>query len=313
MGRTGGYTVNTGSGFTERLIFVVDFSGATSYLAENTYTAKMKVKGNGVADVVSKELKFTTTGIRTFSASVDKTALKYGEDFKVSYTVGAASNDSKYYGRNLALVVDGGSLPSDAYLVAGGTAYYQNSKGQFIVPLTDAQSAGTKSISVRLASDILVNNLQSCTLTAKLWISATTNGEQPHKGSVADTVTVTYSAVTPPSLKVNAMSDRALNPEDLANSVSLTYTTANIPSGAKVTLEVQKLIDAGYVTDSIYLEQVTANAGVSQGVYTVKSSGDTLTLKLSKLLEVGNYQVLMSVVSGDSTLLSVPYRFIVTE
>ena len=109
------------------------------------------------------------------------------------------------------------------------------------------------------------------------------------------------------------MSDRALNPEDLANSVSLTYTTANIPSGAKVTLEVQKLIDAGYVTDSIYLEQVTANAGVSQGVYTVKSSGDTLTLKLSKLLEVGNYQVLMSVVSGDSTLLSVPYRFIVTE
>ena len=313
MGRTGGYTVNTGSGFTERLIFVVDFSGATSYLAENTYTAKMKVKGNGVADVVSKELKFTTTGIRTFSASVDKTALKYGEDFKVSYTVGTASNDSKYYGRNLALVVDGGSLPSDAYLVAGGTAYYQNSKGQFIVPLTDAQSAGTKSISVRLESDILVNNLQSCTLTAKLWISATTNGEQPHKGNVADTVTVTYSAVTPPSLKVNAMSDRALNPEDLANSVSLTYTTANIPSGAKVTLEVQKLIDAGYVTDSIYLEQVTANAGVSQGVYTVKSSGDTLTLKLSKLLEVGNYQVLMSVVSGDSTLLSVPYRFIVTE
>ena len=166
---------------------------------------------------------------------------------------------------------------------------------------------------MRLESDILVNNLQSCTLTAKLWISATTNGEQPHKGNVADTVTVTYSAVTPPSLKVNAMSDRALNPEDLANSVSLTYTTANIPSGAKVTLEVQKLIDAGYVTDSIYLEQVTANAGVSQGVYTVKSSGDTLTLKLSKLLEVGNYQVLMSVVSGDSTLLSVPYRFIVTE
>lgn len=313
MGRTGRYTVNAGSGFTERMIFVVDFSGADSYLAENAYTVRMTVKGNGVADAVSKELQFTTTGIRTFSASADKTALNYGEDFTVTYTVGNASNDSKYDGRMLALVVDGGSLPTDARLIAGGTTYYQNSRGQFIVPLTGAQTAGAKSISMRLESDILVNNLQSCTLTADLWISATANGAQPQKGSVADSVTVTYAAVTPPSLKINAMSDRALNPEDLANTVSLTYSTANIPSGAKVTLEVQKLIDAGYVTDTIYLEQLTANTGVSQGVYTVKNGGDTLTMKFSKLLEEGNYQVLMSVVSGDTTLLSVPYRFIVTE
>ena len=67
------------------------------------------------------------------------------------------------------------------------------------------------------------------------------------------------------------------------------------------------------MTDAIYLEQLTANTGVSQGVYTVKNGGDTLTMKFSKLLEEGNYQVLMSVVSGDTTLLSVPYRFIVTE
>lgn len=226
--------INAGSGFTERMIFVVDFSGADAYLAENAYTVRMTVKGNGVADAVSKELQFTTTGIRTFSASADKTALNYGEDFTVTYTVGNASNDSKYDGRMLALVVDGGSLPTDARLIAGGTTYYQNSRGQFIVPLTGAQTADAKSISMRLESDILVNNLQSCTLTADLWISATANGAQPQKGSVADSVTVTYTAVTPPSLKVNAMSDRALNPEDLANSVSLTYSTANIPSGGSL-------------------------------------------------------------------------------
>ena len=313
MGKRGGYTVNTGSDITERLLFVVDFSGADAYLADGTYTAKMTVAGNGVADAVSKELRFTTTSVRTFSAKVDKSALKYGESFAFTYTVGSAANDSKYEGRALALVITGSSLPADASLTAGGVSYYQNSRGEFIIPLTAAQTAGTKSLALQLESDTLVNNLQSCTLTGKLWIGATSNGEQPHLGDSVATVTVTYSAVTPPSLKVVSMSDRALTPEDLANAVTLTYTTADIPAGATVTLEVQKLIDAGYVTDTIYAEAVTANQGVDAGVYTVKTTGDTLTIKLSKLLEVGNYQMLMSVRSGDKVLLSVPYRFIVTE
>ena len=311
MGGTTAYSVNTGSDITEKLIFVVDFSGTPTALGN--YTVKLTVKGVGVADAISKELKYTTTAARTFTVSADKTAAKYGESVKLTYKVTDASNDSRYDGRDLSLVVSGSGLPSDASLLVDGKSYYQNLAGQFIIPLTNAQSAGTNSVEFILKSDTLKNNLQSCSLKATVWIAATANGEQPHKGSTVGSVNIAYSAVIPPSLKVASMSDRALNPQDLANDLTLTYTTANIPSGATVTFEVQKLIGAGYVTDSVYVERLTPNSAESAGIYTVGTEGGTLTMKLSQQLEVGNYQVMMSVRKGDTTLLYVPYRFIVTE
>lgn len=316
MGKNTQYTVNTGADITEKLLFVVDFSGAVSGLENGDYTAQMIVKSNDedVKDAVSKELKFTTTGIRTFSASVDKVSLNYGESFNVNYSVGNASNDSKYKGRALSLIVSGSGLPSDAYLIANGIVYRQNEDKQFIIPLTGAQDAGSNSIALKLMSDTLVNNLQPCTLTAKVMISATANAGKPLKGSTVNTMTVTYDAVKPPSLRVDSMSDRALSPDDLGNAVELFYTIDNIPGEATVTLEVQRYVGAGYSTDTIYLERVTPSTSVSQGVYTVDYATGKLSLLFSQRLEIGNYQILMSVKnSTGDTLVSVPYRFVVTE
>ena len=317
MGTNTAYTITTLSNVVEKLLFVVDFSNATSYLAAGDYTITLNVasKVSGVA-AVSSQLSFTTTAKRSFSISRTPATVNYGDKFTVSYEITSAANDSKYNGRMLTIVVTGDKLPADACLVSQSGTYYQNAKGQFIIPLTAAQvgPAAADSIDLELRSATLENSQTECNLTATLWISATASAEKPFKGSTVGSVNVKYVADTQPSLKVTKMSDRALNAGDLANFIEFIYTTANVPTGGYVTLEIQKQVDAGYVTDSIYLETVDGSSSVEQGVYTIPSTGKTLKLRFSGSLGSGNYQVMLRVKDANgNVLLSVPYRFIVTE
>jgi hypothetical protein len=314
MGSETPYALNNNTGtFTETLLFVVDFAKASSYLS-GEQTVMIHIAGkNTIEDMESNELMFTLSGVSGFAASVDRESLAYGQSFTYNFNASRVGNDSTYSGRKMSAVITGENLPADAKLIVGDQAEYkQNANKQFIIPL--GENGG--SISICLDSVSLKNNHQDCKLTIKLWVSATPNDSKPHRGEhvIAQDKTVTYTAAMPSSLKVTDMSDRVLRKTELSSYVTLSYATARVPEGAAVTMEVQRYVGSGYVTDSTYLERLAPASG-NAGVYTVANGGGNLSMKFSPTaMETGNYRILFKVMdSSGNVLLEVPYRFVVVD
>ena len=319
MGTNTPYSINqSAESFTEKLLFIVDFQGTTCSSGSNTLQLLIKGTG-GVPDATTTVLKVNTHAPRSFGISSSAASVPVGGSFTLNYSVTAAgAADSRYNGRKLAFVITedpSAPIPSDAILYVDGTAYTRNSRGQFIIPLSDAQSAGTYSFDVKLVSQYLQSNAQSCKLSAALWVSATSQADSPLLGQLAaGPCSISVYAVKAPSLEVTAMSDRVLTTQELSSPVTVTYETLDIPAGGSVTLEIQKLIGNAYTTNSIYLETVNGNSAHNQGVYAVGTNGGSLTLQFNPNLEIENYQLLFTVLdSSGNKLITVPYRFIVVN
>ena len=319
MGTNTPYSINqSAESFTEKLLFIVDFQGTTCSSGSNTLQLLIKGTG-GVPDATTTVLKVNTHAPRSFGISSSAASVPVGSSFTLNYSVTAAgAADSRYNGRKLAFIITedpSAPIPSDAILYVDGTAYTRNSRGQFIIPLSDAQSAGNYSFDVKLVSQYLQSNAQSCKLSAALWVSATSQADSPLLGQLAaGPCSISVYAVKAPSLEVTAMSDRVLTTQELSSPVTVTYETLDIPAGGSVTLEVQKLIGNAYTTNSIYLETVNGSSAHNQGVYAVGTNGGSLTLQFNPNLEIENYQLLFTVLdSSGNKLITVPYRFIVVN
>lgn len=299
--------------FDEQLLFVFDLPD-DNVIKYSDAKVTLTVAAKDQADIESV-LTFTTSDKRTFTAFFDTDSAMLGSEFQFRYTVNNAENDSRYKDRTLALVVGGTDLPAEAKLTVGDTTYTRNSSGMFVIPLGKAQDAGTFSKTLSLQADSLENG-ESCELTAKLWVSATAVAEKPLMGDcVVNGLKITFTAEKEPSLEVDSMSQRVVDPEELKQNISLSYGTKDIPAGATVTLEVQKKVtSSSYSTDSVYIENVNGNMDSTLGVFTIPSEGGNLTLRFSSSLEAGNYRILFKVTdSSGNVLLEVPYRFVVVD
>lgn len=309
------YTIPAGStetSFKEQLLFVVDFPG------ENGTENKVKLKidgGQNDEDIETEPLTVNVAAQRQFFAAISTTEAALGNEFTLTATVQAAGGaDSRYNGRKMAFVVDGSNVPADGKLTVDGVEYYRNSDNRYIIPVGVAQTNGSYTKELVLEADSLKNG-GSCTLIAELWVSATAAEEKPMMGErVASGLSITLTSAKGPSLKVNSMSQRVLDDEELKENVSLSYSTEDVPTGAAVTLEVQKAVGGMYLTEATYVEQVTGSTAADRGVYTVPDSDGNLTLRFSSRLEAGNYRILFKVTdSSGNVLLEVPYRFVVVD
>ena len=202
----------------------------------------------------------------------------------------------------------GTAFPADARLTVGGTNYYLNAQGNFLVPLKPVQT-GNGAVTVSYHSQ----TSEQVTLQIELWASATANGAKPLMGDpvVSNPVNVSVEAQTKPSFKVISMGNRLLEKEDLSNAITVSFGKRD---ASTVTIELQKKSGAGYVTGTTILESVdgitAADAG--KGKFTVKDSGST-TIKLSELADVGTYRLLFTASSTDGVTTEVPYNFIIVE
>lgn len=297
--------------FKEQLLFVVDFPGGN--VSGNTVKLKID-RGKNDKDIETEALSVNVASQRGFSATIsDNTTV--GDKFTLEAKVTAAgAYDSRYNGRKMAFVVDGSNVPADGKLTVDGVEYYRNSDNRYIIPVGVAQTNGSYTKELVLEADSLKNG-GSCTLIAELWVSATAAEEKPMMGErVASGLSITLTSAKGPSLKVNSMSQRVLDDEELKENVSLSYSTEDVPTGAAVTLEVQKAVGGMYLTEATYVEQVTGSTAADRGVYTVPDSDGNLTLRFSSRLEAGNYRILFKVTdSSGNVLLEVPYRFVVVD
>ena len=297
--------------FKEQLLFVVDFPGGN--VSGNTVKLKID-RGKNDKDIETEALAVNVASQRGFSATIsDNTTV--GDKFTLEAKVTAAgAYDSRYNGRKMAFVVDGSNVPADGKLTVDGVEYYRNSDNRYIIPVGVAQTNGSYTKELVLEADSRKNG-GSCTLIAELWVSATAAEEKPMMGDcVASKLRITLTSAKGPSLKVNSMSQRVLDDEELKENVSLSYSTEEVPTGAAVTLEVQKAVGGMYLTEATYVEQVTGSTAADRGVYTVPDGDGNLTLRFSSRLEAGNYRILFKVTdSSGNVLLEVPYRFVVVD
>lgn len=299
---------------TERLMFIVQMpEDSVSETSNAMCLRKMKkpdTEGGEAAEDTSDPLKFSTAPKRTFRLETGKTSAKIGEEFTLTYTseIGTDLTDSRFTGRSLALVIgaaDGSAIPAEARLMIGGTAYTLNSEGRFIVPL-DAVQKGNGSRAIRLLSE----TAGSVSLSAELWAAATSNAQKAMMGErVAGPITITLAAGTLPSLRVDSMSERLLYPEDLANTVAVSYQMMDV---TELSIEVQIKDAAGYTTQSSVLEAVDGKTDHSMGVFVIANRDGTVSLKFSSNMPAGTYRLLFTVTNQNGSI-EVPYYFIVTR
>jgi len=307
MGSSGAFTESTNADVVmERLLFIVSFPADSETIRDNTMKLTKDLVEGTTTDEEPSVLTFTTVSERVFSLATSASSVKYGNDFTVSYTSGCSVTDSRYTGRNLSLVIEpssGTSFPADAYLVVDGTNYYLNAQGNFIVPLRGVQT-GNGSVTVSFYSQ----TIEQASFQISLWASATASGAKPLMGDrVAGPVSVSVSAKTAPSFEVVSMSDRLLEINDLSSPVIVSFKKEHTET---VTIELQKKIGEGYVTQTTILESVNGNTMASQGVFTV--NGTSATIKLSGSTTVGTYRLLFTV-SNEYETIEIPYNFVVVD
>ena len=301
MGGTGKYAYPTGDQpVTERFLFIVDLPDDNS--AQSGTIGLAVEDKNGTSETT--DLSYTVATKRSFELTPASVSVKQGEIFTLAYTTSVGSdNDSRYEGRQAALVLTGTNIPSDARLVVGETSYYLNADGQFIIPL------GSLSGSCTMAYSSCQNIAAS--LTAQLWVSANAVAANPMMGEVvAGPVSISIGAAEEPSMKVANMSQRAITRSGLQNAVSFTYQVKDA-SSFTATLEVQKKEGSGWSPTTTVLNTVDGNTATA-GVYSISKTGGTLRLKFSEQTENGTYRILLRLKDkAGAVVLEVPYNFLV--
>ena len=300
----------------ETLLFIVQYPLSGEKIMDESDTLKLSrtlISDNSVSD--SGELKYKTVEKREFSLSAEDengdqaSEFSRGESFVLSYTSECSlNNDSRYSNRNLSILIspeEGKSLPDDAVITIGDNKYHLNSSGNIIIPLDAVWNGNddvTIAFSTAVAGDIKLN--------ATLYASATSAGLKPMLGeAVTEAVPITLKDVVLPSFRVESMSNRLIYRADLSNIVTVDYNYLN---ATNITVEIQKKIGSGYVTQTNILESVNGNQNHSQGVFDVSLSKNSVELKLSATSPNGTYRILFTA-NGDGGTVTVPYNLIILE
>lgn len=315
MGKNTKYTVTTGSeAIIEKLLFIIDLPDDNTLPdgTLNSINLARTLKSN-VDEMSPDGLDFTTKDIREYELNVTDN-IKIGEEIEVEYVVSEIDySDSKYNDRKLSLSIQPTSTMSvnDSSIEYNGNTYYLNSNNEFIISLDDVQTPGTYSIKFIYNSKTIEHNEGTCDLNIKLIASATSSAEKPHLGQTLKEVNINLTTNKKSSLKVERMSDRAIENDELKDTVQIKYNTINVTG--KVTIELQEKIGGGYTTDSTLLEAVNGSTTQTSGKFTV-TGVYTLNLKFSQLMPSGNYQILFTVYDGLGNVeRTIAYKFVVVN
>jgi len=303
MGSGENYQYPTGvTPVTEQFLFVVDLPDNGAAAGDIGLTTSPR---DGDEGVLATRLTYTTAARRSFELRVSDTGISPGEAFTLSYTTEVgSSNDSRYEGRQAALVFTGEGIPTDAALVFGENTYFLNANGQFVVPLGELRS-GSATMVYRSGENTEV------TMEAALWISANAAAASPLMGQKADAVSINIEAATEVSVKVTSMSPRVLTRDDLKSMVAFTYEMKN--AGLyNAALVVQVKEGNGYRDINTVLNTVDGKPAES-GVYSILNSGGTLSLKFAEQAAVGTYRIVLQLWRDTELILEVPYNFLVIE
>lgn len=312
MGSSSKYTTTTGfNSITEKYLFIVELPGNN---IENGITNSINLArtlNSDVDEISPNSLTFTINNTREYDLEYSSD-VEIGEEIEVEYTISDINySDSKYNDRKIALSIVPISSQSiiNSYIVYENKIYYLNSNNEFLLPLGDAQEAGTYKIRFNYYCQTIEYYEETCMLNIKLIASATANASKPHLGEILKEININLTSKTQPSIEIETMSTRWISKEDLKNIVQVKYNTLNV--NGKVTIELQKKIGEGYATDSTLLEAVNGSTNQSSGQFVITGI-TTLNLKFSELMEYGNYQLLFKIYDNDGNEMKVvSYKFIV--
>ena len=315
MGKTTKYTVTTGiEAITEKLLFIIDLPDDNTLPDGTLNSINLARTLNSNVDEMSPEaLEFITKDKREYELNATDD-IKIGKEIEVEYKVNEIDySDSKYNDRKLSLSIKPTSTMSvnDSSIEYNGNTYYLNSNNEFIIPLDDVQTPGTYSIKFIYNSKTIEYNEGTCDLNIRLIASATSSAEKPNLGQTLKEVNINLTTNKKPSLKVESMSNRAIENDELKDIVQIKYNAINVTG--KVTIELQKKIDGGYINHSQNLEAVNGSIEQTSGKFTV-TGVYTLNLKFSQLMSSGNYQILFTVYDSLGNVeRTVTYKFVVVN
>lgn len=320
MGTTAGnsYLLTEGSEISsEQFLIIVDFERCSTELNEGDYNLKLVFEGIDVEDLNSTVLSFSTKTKRNFTISTDLANVDFGNEFKVSYTLSEVQGtEVNYAGKKLALVMKTIDLPLDSYLTNGTNKYYLNPQNEFIVPLGDVQN-GSGEISLKLISNMLLNEEKNYLIDIELWVSATASAILPKFGEAMATcnLTITNQKKILPSLKITGMSERVIEIEHLQQENILTYEYIEC-SNCKTTIELHQKIGSGYQKLTNALTQVNGITTHTMGVFEIEptNGSNEVSFRLSSIMQSGTYRMIIRVSDEfDSQLIEVPYNFIIAK
>ena len=309
---------NDDSIINEKFIIAVDFGECTSYMTRNTHTIKLQFTGENDAEFNSTVLNFVTTAKREFTFTTSAQETMVNTNFSVTYTLGSISGvETKYMGKKMTLVIEApNTLPKDSTIVVGTDKYIMNSEKEFIIPLEELQT-GTKSITMKLVSDMLPNNETEYDLNIGLWVSLTANEKQPKAGEkIAEkSLTIKTNKTINPALKVLEMGNRLVelsNVQDI-NNVRFYYKP---DTGCTLKVELQKKSGNGYQKVTDVLSEFGGVSTHSAGVFNVSpiDGRNKMNFALAMTTNKGTYRLLFKVVdSNGNIILEVPYNLLVIE
>ncbi len=314
MGKSEKYSALTGTtAITEKYLFIIDMADENTLAHGSENSINLIRTLNSGEEKSATALTFKTNEIRTYELEGTDNK-EVGEEIEIEYTISEISySDSKYNDRKLSLIITPTSTLSvnDASIKYNGETYYLNRNKEFIIPLNDVQISGTNKIKFIFNSKTITENEGTCTLNIKLKASATASADKPHLGNELKEINLTLKTNPKTSFKVESMSDRWIDKEELKKTIEIKYNIEGVVN--KVTIELQTKIGEGYATDSTLLEAVNGSTTQSSGQFIVTGK-TTLTLKFSELMPVGNYQLLFTVYDNEGNkVITIPYKFIVME
>ena len=315
MGKETKYTVATGlEAITEKLLFIIDLPDNNTLSSGTLNSINIARTLNSNIDEVSPDgLEFITKDIREYKLDVTNNT-EIGEEIIVEYEVSEIDySDSKYNNRKLSLSIKPTSTLSvdDSSIEYNGDIYYLNSNNEFIIPLNDVQTSGKYSIKFIYNSSTIKYNEGTCELNIKLIASATSSAEKPHLGQTLKEAKINLTTSKKSSLKVETMSDRVIENDDLIDTIEVKYNALDVTG--KVTLELQEKIGGGYTTNSTLLEAVNGSTTQVSGKFTV-TGVYILNLKFTQLMPSGNYQILFTVYDSLGNVeRTVAYKFVVVN
>lgn len=291
----------------EKFTFIVDFPSTNVSTDSNEMSLYRYATNENEAPIIQK-VAYVLSPNREFSLNIDNSSVEMGTAFNVSYQLKNSVGEDYKDNKQLALVISSDvDLPNDSKLITAGVEYQLNSDGEFILPFTVVNQ--NKSLNIVFVSNMMQENIE---LKIELWMSATSNADNPFGGELIANSNITILQKQLPSFKITDTDSRVLYKNNLSNEVQLTYE-ANYNQNYKILLEVQQKINGQYVKVNA-IQSINSLTTKSNNVFDITNQTDgVLTIKFLSNLEAGTYRIVVSAVNiaDNQTDLSVYYNFVI--
>lgn len=299
----------------EILLFIVDFNSVEN-LTNDLYSTYFNLQGkDGVENFNSNSLIFNIYDKRQVNL-VNANEIKFNEQLTLQYnSISSLGTETNYTGRKLSIVLKSDNLPLDTYIEANNQIYYLNEDNEFIIPFIDILN-NDGILNIKFSSKLLPKNSTNYLINGELWLSKTSNSEQPKAGEKIKefNFNLINEGVSSPSLKITGIENRIVNSETVGNENKL-YYEFECDKSLVTTIELQQKVDNTYQKLTNILSSVNGNTNPVLGVYTIESvnGNNEVRFNLSSSIEKGTYRFVIKVQNELGEIIEVPYNFIINE